>query len=93
MPLINNIMAKRVTTPEEVKLSLVRQTSSHIYWWKCIEQFKDMDLIIEIGPNDKFSKLIKREWKDFPVYSINTQEDIDNLLKVIETLSTNKRLE
>jgi len=90
IPLINNIMAEKVVTPQEVKLSLVKQTSSHIYWWKVIEKFKDMDMIIEVGPNDKLSKMIKREWPNFPVYSINSHADIDQALKAISALESQK---
>ena len=83
-PIINNIMALKVVTPEEIKLSLVKQTSSHIYWWTSMEKFKDMDLVIQVGPNDKFAKLLRREWPNFPVYAINSYQDIDTVLKVIE---------
>jgi [acyl-carrier-protein] S-malonyltransferase len=91
-PLINNIMTLKVSSPEEIKLSLVKQTSSHIYWWSCMEQFKDMDLIIQVGPSDKFAKLIRREWKTFPVCSVNSYAEIDEVVSLISRLEAKKDL-
>lgn len=90
IPMINNVMATIVKSPSEIKLSLVKQTSSHIYWWASMERMADCDIIIEVGPNDKFGKIIKREWPDKPVASINSQKDIDTLLKKIEKLEAAK---
>lgn len=90
IPLINNIMATQVSSPEEVKLSLVRQTSSHVYWWKAMQHFKNMDIIIQVGPSDIFAKMLKREWKDMPIYSVNTPEDVETLIKVIEQMELDR---
>ncbi len=87
IPIINNIMAQKITTPEQIKLSLVKQTSSHIYWWNSMQQFKDMDVIIEVGPNDKFSKMLRRDWPEKPIISINSYEDINNMIDILSKLS------
>lgn len=86
IPLISNVTARMIKTAEEVKISLVRQTSSHVYWWKSMEYFKDMDLIIEVGPNDKFSKLLQRQWPDKPIISINSYADVEQLLQRVAEL-------
>lgn len=86
IPLINNVMAAEINTPAEIKLSLVSQTSSHIYWWASMEKMQDCDLFIEVGPNDKFGKILKREWPAKPIISINTQADIDALMEIIAKL-------
>jgi [acyl-carrier-protein] S-malonyltransferase len=91
IPLINNIMAMTISTPEEVKLSLVRQTSTHVYWWMAIEKFKDMDIVIEVGPNNKITKMIKRQIPNYPIYSINSYADIDEVLSVIKKLENLKQ--
>ena len=80
VPLVNNIMAQKIQTPVEIKLSLVRQTSSHIYWWQSMQFFQDMDIIIEVGPNDKFAKMLRREWPDKKIFSINSTQDIIQLM-------------
>jgi [acyl-carrier-protein] S-malonyltransferase len=83
IPMINNVMAQKIQTPEEVKLSLVRQTSSHILWWQSMQHFKDMDIIVEIGPNNKFSKMLLREWPDKTIISVNDHNDLNVLLKAL----------
>ncbi len=87
-PVVNNIMAKEVLEPAEVKLSLVRQTSSHVLWWQSMAKFADMDIIVEVGPGDKFSKMLRREWPDKPIFSINNQQDIDDLMECIDSFYT-----
>ena len=83
IPLVNNVMAQVITTPEEIKISMVKQTSSHVLWWQSMQQFKDLDIIVEVGPNDKFSKMLKREWPEKTILSINEQVDINALLKLL----------
>lgn len=90
IPLISNVLAKEVMSPEEIKLSLIKQTSSHIYWWKSMQHFKEMDLIVEVGPNNKLSKMLMREWKDKPIVSINNYADITTLKEVIASLESKK---
>lgn len=84
IPLINNVMAHQVSSPEEIKLSLVRQTSSHIMWWDSMQHFKDMDVIIEVGPNNKFTKMLKREWPDKKIIAVNNYQDIQDLMNMLD---------
>lgn len=90
IPLINNILSQKIQTPNEIKLSLIKQTSAHIYWWNSIQHFKEMDLIIEVGPNNKLAKMLKREWKDMPIISVNNYDDITALEELIEKLEAKK---
>jgi [acyl-carrier-protein] S-malonyltransferase len=83
LPLANNIAGKLVWSPKSIKDSLVQQTSSHIYWWKAMQYFRKMDVIVEVGPGTKFAKMIKREWPEKTVISINEQEDINKLLQIL----------
>ncbi|KKQ32428.1 MAG: Malonyl CoA-acyl carrier protein transacylase [candidate division TM6 bacterium GW2011_GWF2_37_49] len=79
-PLVNNVEAKMVQTNKDIKTSLVKQMSSNVLWWPAMEQFKNMDLIIEIGPDSKYSKMIKREWPTVNIVSVNTPKDVEQLL-------------
>lgn len=83
IPLVNNINAELVTQNEKIKESVVRQMSGHVLWWPSMQQFKDCDLIIELGPNTKLTKMLKREWPEKHVVSINTTADIVNLLEAL----------
>jgi [acyl-carrier-protein] S-malonyltransferase len=80
IPIINNVSAKLVQTNEEIKTSLVKQMSSNVLWWPAIQSFKDMDIIIEIGPDVKYAKMLRREWPNANIISINNSKDIDQLM-------------
>lgn len=80
VPLVNNVEAKIVQTNEQIKESLVKQMSSNVLWWPAMQNFKDCDLIIEVGPGVKYAKMLKREWPSVKVFSINTLADIEQLL-------------
>ena len=82
-PLVNNIEARVVTTNEEIKDSLVRQMSAHVLWWPAMEQFKDCDLIIEVGPGNKLSKMLKREWPEKEILALNNTADLEAILRVL----------
>ena len=90
IPVVSNVEARKVRDPEDIKAALVRQTSSPILWWQSMKHFADCDLVVEVGPNTKFSRMLKREWPERHIMSINTQQDIDNLLALIEFLSRNR---
>ncbi|MCK4517453.1 ACP S-malonyltransferase, partial [Candidatus Babeliales bacterium] len=83
IPLANNVAAKLVWSPKSIKDSLVTQTSSHLYWWKAVQHFEKMDIIVEIGPGSKFTRMLKREWPNKTIISINEQEDINELLRFL----------
>jgi [acyl-carrier-protein] S-malonyltransferase len=83
IPLVNNIEARIVTGNEDMKQSLIKQMSSHVLWWPSMQQFKDCDLILEVGPGSKLAKMLKREWPEKEILAVNTNQDIENLLKLL----------
>ncbi len=80
VPLVNNIQATVVTKNEEIKNSLVTQMSSHVQWWPSMQQFKDCDVIIEVGPGNKLAKVLKREWPEKAIFVFNTPSDLEQIL-------------
>ncbi len=84
VPLVNNIASEVVTQNDAIKQSLIKQMSSHVMWWPSMQQFKDCDVIIEIGPGTKLSKMLKREWPEKQIVSVNTPADIEQLHAVLE---------
>ncbi|MCK4651036.1 ACP S-malonyltransferase [Candidatus Babeliales bacterium] len=80
IPFVNNVQAKVILNHDQVKTSLVKQLSAPILWWQSMKEFKDCDIIIQLGPLDKLAKMLQREWPDKKIVSINIPEDIKNLL-------------
>jgi [acyl-carrier-protein] S-malonyltransferase len=83
VPLVNNVEASIIHSNEQLKQSLIRQMSSHVLWWPSMQKFQDCDLILEVGPGNKFTKLLKREWPQKQVLTINTPADIEQLLTLL----------
>lgn len=84
VPLVSNVEARVVTMAEDIKQALTKQTSGHILWWDSMQHFKHLDVIIEVGPNDKLSKMLKREWPEKIILSVNNHEDIYKVLTYLE---------
>lgn len=84
IPLISNVTAKPLTNAEDLKNSLIQQVHSHVLWWPSMYHLYPCDIIIEIGPNIKYSKMLKRAWPDKQIMSINTPEDIEQLHTVMQ---------
>ena len=80
---INNVNAKFVYNPEEIKKLLVEQVQSRVRWRESIGEASrlNLDFIIEIGPGRVLTGLNKRMKVDAEYFSISTLEDINNFLK------------
>lgn len=83
VPLVTNVDAKPVTQHEELKASVIRQMSSHVLWWPSMEHFNECDIIVEVGPGSKLSKMMKRELPDKQIMTINTPADIEQFLTLM----------
>jgi len=82
-PIISNVTAEEVTSPEEIKTLLISQIEKKVRWLESVEYMINNDVknFVEIGPGKVLSGLIKRINKDVKVSSINNDEDIKLLLK------------
>lgn len=76
IPLVSNVEARIITEANEIKKALTKQTSGHLLWWESMQFFHYLDVIIEVGPNDKFAKMLRREWPEKMIVSINDYENI-----------------
>ena len=85
IPLVNNVAAEEITSAEQVQESLVKQTSSPILWWQAMQYFQDCDVIVEVGPNNKYGRMLQLEWPDKCIISVNSQKDIEQLLTHLES--------
>lgn len=81
VPLISNTEARMIESKEDLKSLINVQMSSHTMWWQSMQQFADCDIILEVGPSDKLSKMLKREWPHKEIYQVNTMQDVEDLLE------------
>tara|TARA_B100001057_G_scaffold429794_1_gene456122 strand:- start:296 stop:1225 length:930 start_codon:yes stop_codon:yes gene_type:complete len=81
-PIISNVTAEGVSSPEEIKTLLISQIEKKVRWLESIEYMINNEVknFVEIGPGKVLSGLIKRINKDVKVSSINNDKDIELLL-------------
>lgn len=80
VPLVSNTEARLIESTDDLKSLINKQMSSKTLWWPSMLQLADCDIILEIGPNDKLSKMLKREWLHKEIYQVNTMQDVEDLL-------------
>ena len=81
-PLISNITANEIFNADELKNLLIKQIENRVRWRESVINMvsKDVDQFIEIGPGKVLSGLVKRISKEVQVSSINSEEDIKNII-------------
>jgi malonyl CoA-acyl carrier protein transacylase len=81
---IANYSANVYQSKEEIKDLLVKQIESKVRWRETIaKMYNELSIrkFVEVGPGNVLINLIKREYKDVEVYSLQTAKDIENFLK------------
>ena len=81
--IVCNVNAKPENDPDKIKKMLVQQIYSTVRWRESIINMKKENIsdFIEIGPGKVLSGMAKRTVKDINCFSINTIDDIKNLIK------------
>ncbi|MDP0490163.1 MAG: ACP S-malonyltransferase [Verrucomicrobiota bacterium JB023] len=85
IPVISNLLAKPVATPEEIRDSLQRQVTGSVRWVESIQLLRQQgnQLFIELGPGKVLAGLVSRIDKEATVL---TAGDWDSLASVIKDL-------
>ena len=79
--LISNVTGSEINGAQKIKELLIQQIESPVRWRESVLYMKDKGVkkIIEIGPGNVLSGLIKRIDRSLISISINTKEDIQNI--------------
>ena len=77
-PVIANINAQPYKTSDEIVDTLTKQVVNPVRWSESMNYLKghDVDFAIEMGPKTVLKNLMKRNIKEVPVYSFETEEHI-----------------
>ena len=80
--LISNITADEIFNADELKGLLVKQIENRVRWRESIINMvnKGINQFIEIGPGKVLSGLVKRINNEVKIISINSKEDIKNII-------------
>ncbi len=81
--LISNVTAGKMNEIPEIKNLLIKQIESRVRWRESIKYMTDNGTksFIEIGPGKVLSGLIKRINKNLKTFSINSEGDINTIIK------------
>ncbi len=91
-PLVTNAQATLVTEGADVKTGLMQQIESMVRWSDSMAQFSEADLIIEVGPGSHLTALAKKIYPDKLCISLNTNEDFNELARLLQPLETQQEL-
>lgn len=87
IPVICNVDARPVQTPDEIRRSLGEQVTGSVRWTECVEYLIDhcgVDLLVELGPGGVLAGLAGRIRKGFPVLSAGNAPTVADLAAALE---------
>lgn len=85
---IPNVLGEPVTTADEIRTLLGQQVTKSVLWTKSVGFLKSKNFIdaLEIGPGKVLKGLIRRIESSIQVTNLETKEDIEQTLKVLEAV-------
>lgn len=85
VPVVANVTAAPVSSPDEIRRLLVEQVTGAVRWRESVEKMVELgvDTFVECGAGKVLSGLIKRINRDAATVSIETPDDVDAFLKTL----------
>ena len=83
IPCINSYDGTLITEDAAVRNRVIGHLNMPIDWIKVLARLADYDLIIEIGPGQTLSDMVKNLYPDKQVIAINKSADVDALQEII----------
>ena len=82
IPILQNVDPKLKTNAADIKTALIKQLYEPVRWVDTINEIHRIGVtkIIECGPNNVLSGLIKRIEKSFELFSISDRPSLDKTL-------------
>jgi [acyl-carrier-protein] S-malonyltransferase len=78
IPVVSNISAEPLTSPDELREELPRQVAAPVQWTRTVEYLAGhgVQTFVEIGPGQVLSGLIKRTAKPATILAVNGEDDV-----------------
>ncbi|TKJ33900.1 [acyl-carrier-protein] S-malonyltransferase [bacterium (candidate division B38) B3_B38] len=88
IPLVTNVDARVIHTPQEAKDSLIRQVTSPVRWEDSMRHLiaQGVSTFVEVGPGKVLTNLIKRINKELKTFNIEDKETLNKFLNYYESL-------
>ncbi|WP_312939969.1 ACP S-malonyltransferase [Oscillibacter sp.] len=86
IPVLHNCLGGENRTGETIPALLERQVQSAVYMEDCIRAMAALgvDAIVEIGPGKSLTGFVKKTLPGFPVFSVETAEDVEKLPELLK---------
>lgn len=85
IPVIHNVDVATKNSPQAIKQALIEQLYSPVLWSKSVlEIAKNVDILLEIGPNKVLATLTKRIDKNLTAHTINDTVSIEALAELLK---------
>ncbi len=83
VPVVSNVTASFVETPDQIKQNLIIQVSNPILWEQSIRYMisEGLNCFIGLGPGNSPSRLMKRIAPELTTYPVEKVEEVDQLMK------------
>ena len=85
VPVVANVTAAPVASPEEIRRLLVEQITGAVRWRESVEKMVELGVttFVECGAGKVLSGLVKRINRDAATVSIETPDDVEAFLKTL----------
>jgi [acyl-carrier-protein] S-malonyltransferase len=85
IPVVTNVWAEPISSPAQLKESLVRQVKSPVLWERSVRRMVDegVTTFVEIGPGKVLAKLIHRITPGVKTFSIEDMESMDSFFEFL----------
>lgn len=86
IPVLHNCLGGEEKAADTIPALLERQVQSSVYMEDCIRAMAALgvDAIVEIGPGKALSGFVKKTLPDFPVFAVETAEDVEKLPELLK---------
>lgn len=86
LPVVANVSADYVWTPQEIRFALIRQVSHPVLWQDSVERLAadGFDAFVEVGPGKSLTGLVR---KILPGHWVHQAEDPQTINQVVTNLS------
>ncbi|MCX5922168.1 MAG: ACP S-malonyltransferase [Candidatus Dependentiae bacterium] len=83
IPLLCSTTICNVESGEQVKERVIDHIHTPVVWKKVMQELEGCDLLVEVGPGSKLTRMAKEKYPDKLCMSINKRSDIEDLKKII----------
>ena len=86
IPVLHNCLGGENRTGDSIPALLERQVQSAVYMEDCIRAMAALgvDAMVEIGPGKALTGFVKKTLPGFPVFSVETAEDVEKLPELLK---------